>query len=160
MKKIGRSVGRRNPHAIARQVLAHQQVKDAVLKVTGKQIQKEMMIMCKQGEPSILRDSSKKALQSFQWDTLMGELKAKAPTLLKLLQGCIRTKRRRASAKGRSYAADEKAVIGLCAAILLRHRNANMNLVQRIVSVLLYSGHAPKQVIRYTITEVFVYEHK
>ena len=50
------------------------------------------------------------------------------------------------SKRGTSYAVDDTAVIGMCAAILLRHRNTHMNLVQRIISTLLYSGHAPKQV--------------
>ena len=41
---------------------------------------------------------------------------------------------------------NDNAVIGMCAAILLCHHNSHMNLVQRIISTLLYSGHAPKQV--------------
>lgn len=145
MKRIGRSVGRGSANAIARQVLQHKRVKGAVLKVVGQQIRKEMMVMCKQKTASVLRDLSSEAMQSFTWDTLVEELKTKAPTLLQMIRECVRTKRRQVSA--RSYIVDENAIIGLCTAILLRHRNKNMNLVQRIISVLLYSGHAPKQVL-------------
>lgn len=146
MKRIGRSVGRRNPGAIARQAMAHPKVKQAVIRVAGKLVRKEMMAMCKRDDPSVLRNSSREAMQSFSWDSLVDELQEKAPTFLQLLRGCIRTKRRLVSKTGRSYIANENTIIGLCAAILLRHRNTRMNLVQRIISVILYSGHTPKQV--------------
>ncbi len=146
MKKIGRSVGRSNPSAIARQVMAHSKVKEAVIKVTGSVVRKEMKVLCKRSAPSILRDTSPKAMQSFKWDTLIDELKMNAPTLLQILQGCTRTKRRGVSTRGKTYTVPDNTIIGLCAAILLCHRNTQMNLVQRIISVLLYSGHTPKQV--------------
>ncbi len=41
MKKIGRSVGRSNPAAIARQVMSHSRIKKEVLKVIGKRVRKE-----------------------------------------------------------------------------------------------------------------------
>ena len=53
---------------------------------------------------------------------------------------------RKVSKRGTSYAVDDATVIGMCAAILLHHSNKHMNLVQRIISSLLYSGLAPKQV--------------
>lgn len=53
----------------------------------------------------------------------------------------------------------DESIIGICAAILLRHHNPQMNLVLRIVSLLLYSGHAPKLVstIGYTLSQVCTY---
>ena len=89
--------------------------------------------MCKLDCPSVLRDSSREAMQSFTWDSLVNELQENAPTFLQLLRGCIRMKRRYVSKRGRSYIVTENAIIGLCAAILLRHRNTRMNLVQRII---------------------------
>ena len=44
----------------------------------------------------------------------------------------------------------DNVVIDICAAILLRH-NTHMNLVQRIISTLLYGGHALKQVCNFLI---------
>ena len=46
------------------------------------------------------------------------------------------------SGRGVSYRVTDDAIIGMCAAILLRHHNTHMNFVQRIISTLLYSGHA------------------
>ena len=37
-------------------------------------------------------------------------------------------------------------VIGTCVAILLKHRNPKASLLQKIVSLVLYAGHASKQV--------------
>ena len=45
-----------------------------------------------------------------------------------------------------SHRVRQSQIIGLSAAILLRYRNHSMNLVQRILSVLLYNGHVSKQV--------------
>ncbi len=145
LKKLGKSVGRRNPSAIARQVMSHRKTKEAVLRETGLILRKELQTLCKSSAPSMLRGTSPQALKTFQWDSLVDELEERSPTLLEVLRACV-SRRRRKSRKGRSYAASENTVIGLCAAILLRHRNIKMNLVQRVLSLLLYSEHTPKQV--------------
>jgi len=46
-----------------------------------------------------------------------------------------------------SYRPSNSAILGDCAALLLRHRNHNLNAVQRIISIILYGGHAAKQVL-------------
>ncbi len=46
----------------------------------------------------------------------------------------------------RSNRPSSSAVVGVCAAILLRHKNTHMNLLQKVVSLLLNGGHASKQV--------------
>ena len=38
------------------------------------------------------------------------------------------------------------AVVGMCAAIVLNHRNPMMNLVQRMNSLIVYAGHGSKKV--------------
>lgn len=92
--------------------------------------------------PSMLRKCTVKAMKKFNWEDLVTELKDTSPTFCQVLQGVFR-RRRKASKRRKSYAISESAVVGMCVAILLRHHNVNMNLVQRIVSALLYSGHAP-----------------
>ena len=145
MKRIGKSVGRRNPGSIARQVMAHRRVRNAVLKVTTSIVQKEMKEMCKRSNPSILRNKSPAAMETFNWDLIISELKARAPTLLQLLKGFVEVKQRRVSAKGKARQLPDNATISICSAILLRHKNQHMNLLQRIISMILYSGHTNKQ---------------
>ena len=49
--------------------------------------------------------------------------------------------------KPRSYYVSNSVVLGICAAIILRHCNTSMNLVQQIISIVLHCGHAAKQVM-------------
>ena len=62
--------------------------------------------------------------------------------------------RRKREESARQKGGDDKAtkrpismaIIGVCAAIILRNKNMNMNLVQHIISLILNTGHASKQV--------------
>ena len=104
---------------------------------------------------SLLRNFTPEKLRSFQWEDLVEEMQQSAPTLLGILQGCV-IRNERKSRTGRSYRVKDESIIWICTAILLRHHNPQMNLIQQIVSLLLYSGHAPKLVstIGYTLSQV------
>ena len=130
-----------------------------VLNVLISDIHKEMTVMCSRKTNSILRKSTPEAMAGFTWESIMEELEAYAPTLLSILSGCVKVKRRVRKGfakrtenkrqrrwKRKSNRCAETAVLGVCAAIIFRNRNMHMNLVQRIISVLLNSGHASKQV--------------
>ena len=77
----------------------------------------------------------------FRRKNLIKELPQHAPTLLHVLKGCTLTKHKK----------NRNATIGMCAAILLRFRNQKMNLLQRIISLILYAGHSAKMVHLYSI---------
>ena len=144
MKKVGRSVGRSNPAAIARQVMFHAQIKKHILKEVGKVLQRDIKRACQIKTASLLRKRSAEDMCSFSWASLLGELKKNAPVFVKLLTDCV-VRKRKIEGK-RSHCASDDAIVGVCASILLRHRNQEMNLIQRIISMLLYSNHAPVQV--------------
>ena len=95
--------------------------------------------MCSLNSESVLRDSSIETLQSFSWSMIIDEMKAKAPISLALLQGCTDA----STSEPSEYT---KSIIGVIFAILLRNQKQCMNLVQRIISVILYYDHAKKQV--------------
>ena len=67
-------------------------------------------------------------------DSLMKELTQHAPALLHVLKGCTLTSCKKEN---------QDATICLCAAILLRFRNRNMNLLQRILSLIGRAKRAP-----------------
>ena len=46
--------------------------------------------------------------------------------------------------KTKSERANQNAIIGMCATILLKHRYSKMSLVQKIISTILYAGHTSK----------------
>ena len=105
--------------------------------------------VCSKKASSLLRKHTPDAIRSFTWGDLAQELEQQSPIFYQVLKDCVHRKRRKVSARGVSYRVNDNAVIGTCAAILLHHHNTHMNLVQRIVSTLLYGGHAPKQVCNF-----------
>ena len=102
-------------------------------------INKELKYLCSDRVNFILQSNS---IDSFTWKKLIDELKHYSPTLFGFLHACVKTK-----ASSRQKNSD--TVLGICAAILLKHRYFKMSLVQKILSIVLYAGHAGKQVCTY-----------
>ena len=155
LKKLVKSAGRLNRPAIARQVMKDRRIRCHILNLLEKDIQKEIAQMCSIKSNSLLQHRHIDALNMFSWDVLLSELRSTAPTLLRVLEGCANVKRRVRRYRGHGQrkkrlqtarTSSNSTVVGLCAAVLLRHHNKNMNLVQRIISVILHCGHAAKQV--------------
>lgn len=117
-----------------------------VLTILGCRIRNEMKRMCSIKKPSMLRASTPEALASFDWNKLESELQLHAPSLFSILRSATTVNVPPSKTRKKSYRVKQCQVIGTCAAILLRHRNQSMNLLQRILSVLLYNGNASKQV--------------
>ena len=86
---------------------------------------------------SVLRNQKLEGMRKFTWNLLIDELKVQAPNFLHLLSSLTRTKSERDN---------QKAIIGFCASILLKHRYSKMSLVQKVISIILYAGHTSKQV--------------
>ncbi len=160
LKTLTRSIGRKNRASIARQVMRDPKTKEKVLGILATHVQKEMTTMCSRKTGSILRSAAPEDLKSFSWDTIVAEAQTRAPTLFQILKGTVEVKRRvtwskskttskpgeKGQPKVRSCRPTQAAVIGVCSAVLLRHKNTHMNLLQKVVSLLLNGGHASKQV--------------
>ena len=93
--------------------------------------------MCSDKTNSVLRADPTIELKVFKWDTLLAELSQNAPVFLSLLHAATHTRRNREN---------KSAVIGLCAAVLIKHRFQKMNVVQKLISLILYAGHSGKKV--------------
>ena len=148
LKCLARSIGRLNYRSVARQAMKVPKIRAKVMVILAADIQKELTIMCAKKRKSILHGATPESVKSFSWGILLSELDTFAPTFTKVLRGIVQVKRRvRIANKGRkSWRPSEEAVVGVCAAIMLRNRNVHMNLLQRIVSLILHNGHASKQV--------------
>lgn len=157
LKRIGRSVGRKNTSSIARQAVLDDRICQKVLVYLGKKLSKEMKAMCSLKANSILRRRDVMSLQGFHLEALIKEMKGVAPNTLSLLRSCLASRKpskaKNVSSKGptKSRIVDCDSVVGVCCAILLRGRSQQMNLLQKIVSLILYSGHASKKVCLYRI---------
>ena len=97
-------------------------------------ISQEIKCLCSYKVNSLLRDTD---VTGFTWDAVIAELKSHAPLFLAFMQACMHTRKPR-----KNY----NAVLGVCTAILLKHRCKEMNLVQKVLSLVLYIGNARKQV--------------
>jgi len=138
-------VGRRNPASIARQVMSHGAIRKHVVRQVGKLIKKEMRCTCEVKTSSILRGRDVESMMEFTWSSLIKELGQTAPTLSQLFTDCATRRKRRCSTKP-SHQAKDETIACVCAAIMLCHHNQQMNMFQRLVSVLLYSDHVPVRV--------------
>ena len=113
-------------------------------------VQKELTIVASKSRGnSCLREQNLEALETFSWEKLHSELSSTAPTFYRILCGFVNVQQqKRASKKKSKYQCQSNmSVLGVCAALLLRHRNRYLNLVQKIISLILHSGHASKQVL-------------
>ena len=115
----------------SRKVVAIECLKDPttrrhILKKIGILVRNEMVAMCTDGRGSILRCQSSSAIKEFTWEKLLSEAAETAPVLLNVLQECVKTRRSRPN---------QQAVIGMCFAILLKHRFSKMSLVQKILTL-------------------------
>lgn len=94
-------------------------------------------MLCSPATKSILGSQCLSDLSDFTWKKLIGELEVHAPVLLTILKDATVT---------RNEKPNREAIIGMCAALLLKHRYYKMSLVQKILALILYSGHSGKQV--------------
>ena len=136
-KKLGKAVARKSKQKIARECLKDRATKQYTLKEVNKLIQTEIHSVCSFEANSIMKSQSVEVLKEFEWSKILHELAERAPTFLAILRGVTKTRKPRNNTN---------AVICICAAILLKHRFGKMSLVQRVISLLLYSGHVSKQV--------------
>ena len=137
---------KKNQGPVARQLVKNPHTRQIILGALGKNLKNELKAMCTVKFNSVFCNRSPEKLQNFSWDSLLDELQVAAPTLLHLLKSGTTVKRSPSQQRSKTYRSSDTAIVGLCAAILLRHRNVTMNLVQRLISITLFCNHVPKQV--------------
>lgn len=133
----GESSSQKEQKTIAAEALRDSTTKGYVVSIIGSDLLREIRAMASDRANSILQSQNPDNLKQFKWDTLLCELSEYAPVLSRLLLLAAKTKRPRLN---------QKAVIGVCAAILINHQNSKMNLAQKLTSLILYAGHTSKQV--------------
>ena len=132
-REIGRSLGRKQTHSFARYVIENTEVRQRLILRFNRLLQAEMKALY--SEQALLNnDLNIATLSTFTWDRLSLILHQKAPVLLGFLNSCIpRGSKRR------------NPILVVCIAILINsHRRTTV--IQAIASVILYLGHAGKQV--------------
>ena len=151
LKVLVKGVARKSHRTVARQAIAHITVRLNVLNIIRDDLKREMRLLCRKSTNFMLRASTAEALSNFSWEVLALELEKNAPTFFAILTACVEVRQPKkptvsTHSQKRTRRASNTAVLGVCAAILLRHCNHHMNLVQRLISLILHSGHSAKQV--------------
>ena len=87
---------------------------------------------------------------------MASEIENRAPTLHSLLKICTDARRVTRPLKRVRRRTSNEIVRVVCASIILRHRNQEMNLLQKIISVVLHRGGAAKQVSSIILIDVII----
>ncbi|KAL5502833.1 hypothetical protein EMCRGX_G009668 [Ephydatia muelleri] len=128
---LGKSLGRNSSNAVMRHASHDQTLKRSMLRELCRMLRAEMKALLASPD-FMMKDVS--SLRNFSWNGLYYTMKEKAPTLVELLQSCIPQRSTRM-----------KFVMVMCAAMLAgTHKRCTS--VQSYVSIVLYLGHAAKQV--------------
>ena len=105
--------------------------------ILGNMIHKEVKTIASKKVESTLLFKSKNCITNFKWATVHGEMVSHTPLLCKILTAATKT---------RAEQQNQAAVIGICFAVIMKQRNPTLNLLQKIISLILYSGHSSKLV--------------
>ena len=123
-RRISKAAARGHKKAVVHQCFADPQVQTYTIKKVSQIIRSELKAMCSLQICSVLRNNTNGAIKSFKWSSFLDELEVNAPVIYKILLASTKTKKPRPNQLG---------VIGMCIAILLRHRCDKMNLVHKII---------------------------
>ena len=137
-KKLVKSVARGSRYSLAVQAWEDKKINQYILKLISITLRREINTMCSDQTNSLLMGQTPECLKNFTWKKFELELDKYAPTLSCLFRSCFATK---APRQNRTY------MLCTCASLMLRNRHPTMSLLQKLISVILYSGHCPKQVI-------------
>ena len=85
---------------------------------------------------SILRSISSASVTHFSWQSILQEIKSRAPTLYFLIKSIISKQEKQLP----------QFTVGIIAGVLLKHRNKHLCLPQALISVVMYAGHCSKEV--------------
>ena len=101
-------------------------------------LQSEIAALCSDDFDSIMRLKTKGSVKDFNHiiSTINKELQTKTPTLLSLLQWCFQKK----------LSSNTDVPIATIVSIMCKHGRSSACVLQRIISLILYSGHSSKQV--------------
>lgn len=136
-RQLCRPLARGSQRAFARKCLKDRCIGNMIVKGVGVSLRHEIARLCSDDRASILQSKERSTLKEFTWEKLLTEVEEVAPTLLKLLQNCTKTRKLRKN---------HDAIIGVLIAIMCKHRRSELSLFQQIVSLILYSGHTAKRV--------------
>ena len=128
-----RRIVRKSYRSLSSSVVSSLRTADSVVATVSQSIRKEIKHIMSLEHDSILKDSTE-AVRRFSWETVWLELTNEVPTLMKLLATLLPNDK------------SSRNIICVIVCMILKKRFQKMSLVQRAISILLYSTGSSKQV--------------
>lgn len=125
--------------SVALECVRDKKTQKHVVSAIGRILKNEIKYLCSRRAKSLQRRHDASTLTEFNWDAVVEEASEHAPNLVQILMECTRKSPKQPEGV-------HKCMVGMCLSLLCKHRNPKMTLFQRIVSLVLYSGHSAKQV--------------
>ena len=140
MQCLARAVAKEDRNSIVHNVLKDDRMKRLAVKKVGNLLRQELISTCSSKSATLYRSSDPRSLIKFKWADCVEDLQRTAPLLHCILESCVQENR----SPKRSL--DNIVLKGVIGGILLRNTNERMNIVQQLLSLILYGSRAPKQV--------------
>mgnify|MGYP002803516413 FL=1 len=116
-------------------VMKIDEIKNLLYEQTSEEINNEIQKLCSKSDPSILRNSSKEAMESFSWNDINKELQNRAPRFVQFVKAAVNNP----SHSRNVHKKDDIILSAMCDAAckLISIFNENMSLPRKIISVIL-----------------------
>ena len=137
LEEDAKSIARGNWRAVISRSMKIPERQSYIVKCVGKVLHFELCTLCSDEYFDFLSGKDVNQFISFKWTNVMDEIKRHMPVLYQLLRKCMETPSERENTD---------KLIGVIISILAKHRRPQSSLFQKIVSLLLYSGHCSKKV--------------
>lgn len=142
--KIGRALAGGSIPAVAKAIMAHKQLRDAVILRVLDQLDNDCTKLCQKSTPtSPFCKIPVMELVHFQWSEFINSLQINAPLLLQILSTIASHNDHR-----NQHKRGDVHFPGICmaAAVILKERSQRMTGIQSLVSLMLFATRADKQV--------------
>lgn len=119
-------------------------LREATLQEVINVVKHECKVVCKNfPSPSVLRSGTIISLKEMSWESIVEDLKQRAPVLLSILIAAG------TNVRGGQSRTPAPSTLAMAAAVLLKARSRNICKVQAVTGALLYAGHASKRVLKF-----------
>lgn len=138
-RRICKPLLRKTYSSFASKTMKNSTTRKAMVNALGRMLQSEVAALCSCKSKSVLAQKPKDIGDFHSMiSSLMDDMKASSPTLLSLLKWTLKT---------RTARANTDVIIAMITSIMCKHRKSSVCQFQRIISLILYTGHSSKQVI-------------
>ena len=149
-KKIAKILARGSKASIIKECLNDEKMRKIVFSQVGRIVRKEIRILCSDKFGSVMKKGS---VRKYSFKAIIKEMEGVAPSLLAILHTCTRYTPRKRECLRKSNASRlslltkrQNATIAMCTSILCNYRCPAMTLLQKVISLVLYSGSCSKMV--------------